>query len=501
MTRGLAALVLLAAACSETEPPPPVECPPFEPNVRDGLSLEAAREAHRWAALRRTLRYEEARSPGHVLALTRERTDGDAVCISDFYVAGRVLFEHELGFADGLGNELSETRRRNPFRRVQEGRFGGPETQTCRSCHWRGGTAGAGDFPDNALLFGDGDLTSSADARNPPSLAGAGVVEALARQMTAELAAIRAEAAERARQSGAAFDAPLVASGSDFGALRALPDGSFDASGVTGIDADLVVRPFGWKGTFGSLREIVDAALQAHMGVQSESLVREHESDTDLLGDGPVSDPDADGVESELSDGQVTAIVAFLASQATPIVRPHETVAELGPSAPGLYEPLAAIFVDEWARGRALFDELGCASCHRPMTVLRDPVLDLGGTEIDLARGAEHPRIAYDESVGGYAVFLFSDLARHDLGEENASQHVDRGVAPTAWLTRPLWGLADSAPWLHDGSAQTLDLAIGRHGGEAAPARDAFRALGRDDVSALRVFLMSLRREWRPVVL
>ena len=488
--------LVLAVACAE--PPPAPACAPFEPNVADALSLEAAREAHRWASLRRGLRLEEARRPGHVMRLTQARTS-DQACLSELYVSGRVIFEHDIGFEDGLGNELSATRQRSPFRRVHGGRFGGPETTSCRSCHWRGGPAGAGDLPDAALLFGDGDHASSADARNPPSLAGGGVVELVAAQLSAELAAFREATIASARSEGRRVEAPLEVSGIDFGVIAASPDGTLDTSGVDGVDPDLVVRPFGWKGTFRTLRDIAENAFQVHMGVQSDALVAS--GDAAILGDGPADDPDRDGRTSELTDGQLDAVVAFLATQAMPILRPHETVAELGPRAEGLYAPLASVYVDEWVRGRARFDELGCASCHTPMVVLRDPIFRRGDVSIDLSREAEHPRIAYDESLEGYPVFLFSDLRRHDLGQENASRHVDAGVPVEEWLTRPLWGLADSGPWLHDGSATTLDQTIERHGGEASASREGFRALDFHQKGDLRVFLMSLRRQWRPTVL
>ncbi|HEY8431144.1 MAG TPA: di-heme oxidoredictase family protein [Sandaracinaceae bacterium] len=489
------AMLAIAAAC-ESAPEPRV-CPPFQPNTPDALSLEAAREAHRFASLRRALRLEEARAPGYVMRLTAARTAGEP-CFAELYVAGRILFEHEFGYADGLGNELSPTRRRNPFVRVHAGRFGGPDTNGCRSCHWRGGPAGAGDLPDAALFFGDGDRTSSADARNPPSLAGVGVIELVAAQLSADLAAIRDGAIDRARRDGRPVEASLLVSGIDFGVVRAMPDGGVDTSGVRGVDPDLVVRPFGWKGTFATLRAVVDNAFQVHMGIQSEELVAR--GDAEVSG-GEGDDPDRDGAVNELTSGQLDAVVAFLAAQAIPIYRPHETVSELGPRAPGFFAPLASVYVEEWTRGRALFDELGCATCHVPSIVLRDPRFTSGAVSIDLSRDAEHPRIAYDESVGGYPVFLFSDLRRHDLGQENASRHVDAGVPREQWLTRPLWGLADSGPWMHDGTATRLDEAIERHGGEAAESREAFRALDYQRKGDLRVYLMSLRRQWRPTVL
>lgn len=485
-----AALALFLLACSE-----PRVCPPFEPNARDPLSIEGAREAHRWAALARRLRFEEARSPGYVLRLTALRTEGDA-CFSDRYIAGRILFEHPMAPHDGLGDQLAEVQPYSPFRRVQEGRFGGPDTNTCRSCHWRGGTAGAGDLPDAAMLYGDGDLTSSADGRNPPALHGAGAIEALARQITADLRALRDEAIEEAGR-GVEIERALIVDGVDYGLVRAHPDGTADVEPI-GVDADLVVRPFGWKGTFASLREIIDAAFQIHMGMQSEVLLES--GDLERLGNGAAHDPDRDGVAGELTEGQLDAVVAFVAARGLPIFRPHERIDDLGPIAENLIAPTSTIYLEEWARGRALFDTIGCAECHTPRRVLRDPVLPIGAFTIDLAREAEHPRIAHDEEVGGYPIFLFSDLRRHDLGAENASRHVDSGVGPQLFLTRPLWGLADSAPYSHDGRSPTIDHAIERHGGEGSSARDAFRALAPEDRGAVRIFLMSLRRQWRPLV-
>src|SRR5262249_55557791 len=42
------------------------------------------------------------------------------------------------------------------------------------------------------------------------------------------------------------------------------------------------------------------------------------------------------------------------------------------------------------------------------------------------------------------------------------------------WKTPPLWGLADSAPYLHDGRAATIEEAITFHGGERGPSGDRY---------------------------
>lgn len=519
-SRGLLLLVpilglALLASCGAPAPVEPEHRVPGRAGTEPGgLSLEAAREAHRRAELRRHLMFLEAARPGHLIRSTaervpQERIDRGEIGPRELHEVGRLLFEHEYGFADGLGNGASrETPSRSPFRRVHAGRFGGPDTNTCASCHWRGGLAGAGGLPDQSFLYGDGDRIDSADARNPPALQGAGVAQALAREMSAELLEIRARLEAEARRSGRPAEGELAAKGIRFGVLRVAPDGTVDPSGLEGVDADLVIKPFGWKGTTATLREFVAESLQIHFGIQCEDLVVRHRRfpDPELAGAGPDGDPDGDGVKRELTSGQLTALESFLAMLELPVVRPPEPLHDFEPAAPGLLAPTATLFLDEWTRGRHLFRDLGCASCHTPMLVLEDPVFRTrsevtgGILEIDLSRHGDRPGLEYDHDLGGYPVWLFSDLKRHDLGEENAARHVERGVAPRVYLTRRLWGLAGSPPYMYDGRAPWLDHAIAAHGGEASVSRGAFDALEHEDRAALRVYLLSLQREMRLVV-
>src|SRR5262249_51830397 len=123
-----------------------------------------------------------------------------------------------------------------------------------------------------------------------------------------------------------------------------------------------------------------------------------------------------------------------------------------------------------------------------------------GAPPIDLARDMERPGLTYEPTLGGYPVWLFSDLKRHDMGPKNAARHLQRGVALDEYLTPRLWGLADSAPYLHDGRAPSIDYAIAGHDGEGIAARAAYAALSIEDKGALRVYLMSLRRTPRVVV-
>ena len=87
---------------------------------------------------------------------------------------------------------------------------------------------------------------------------------------------------------------------------------------------------------------------------------------------------------------------------------------------------------------------------------------------------------------------LFADLKRHDMGPELAESFGEELAAQ--FTTARLWGVADTAPYLHDGRALTLTEAITLHGGEAQAARDAFvDTLDAQEKETLLTFLRSLR--------
>jgi CxxC motif-containing protein (DUF1111 family) len=87
---------------------------------------------------------------------------------------------------------------------------------------------------------------------------------------------------------------------------------------------------------------------------------------------------------------------------------------------------------------------------------------------------------------------LFSDLLLHDMGPGLADGIVQEGATGSEFRTAPLWGVAASAPYLHDGRAATLAEAISAHGGEAQEARDRFLALDAEARAALVAYLESL---------
>jgi CxxC motif-containing protein (DUF1111 family) len=306
--------------------------------------------------------------------------------------------------------------------------------------------------------------------------------------MSAELQSLRDQAVDFAGQKGTSVEIALVSKGVHFGTLTIAADGSVDTSKVEGVDADLVVKPFGWKGSFASLRDAAEDALLIHHGMESDFLVSTAPSER--VGAFGGLDPDGDGVTSEISEGQVSALTLFLAMQETP--------QEIPPDQPD-FMPLYATGIDR-------FQAIGCADCHVPSLPAKSPVFVLGARDsdakvaVDLAREAALPRLLPSSQTGALDVRLFSDLKRHDLGKENAEARADRGVAGNLFLTRPLWGIERSRPYLHDAHAPTLEDAILLHGGEAQKSRDAYAAMADAERAPIRVFLMTLTRGRRMTV-
>jgi CxxC motif-containing protein (DUF1111 family) len=128
--------------------------------------------------------------------------------------------------------------------------------------------------------------------------------------------------------------------------------------------------------------------------------------------------------------------------------------------------------------GARLFEQSQCAACHVP--------------ELRTGDYPDFPRLAHQ------AIRPYSDLLLHDMGEGLADGRPDFRAGPRDWRTAPLWGLGmgiavnGNGGLLHDGRARNLTEAVLWHGGEAQPAREAFRQLSAADRSALLAFVESL---------
>ncbi len=129
-------------------------------------------------------------------------------------------------------------------------------------------------------------------------------------------------------------------------------------------------------------------------------------------------------------------------------------------------------------RGEAVFRQLNCSACHLP----------------EMQTGGDYPF----EELRALTIHPFTDLLLHDMGPDLADGRPDGDATGTEWRTAPLWGLGLNAAvngnafFLHDGRARTVVEAILWHGGEATVAREAFKALNKNDRAALVKFLESL---------
>ena len=471
-----AALLLLALGGDEPVPWPGGESPS---DAALAVAIEDALALHERERFEEYLEAAEKGEDAEHVFVLQEDIDAGRHDLARLFQFGDALFGHEFRASDGWGASASV----EPLQRVHRGRRGGLDGFSCAGCHSLGGPDGAGTATQSAYLRGDGDDIRSAVPRNPPALIGLGFVQALAAEMTQELQYRQGEALADAAADGEAVEVVLSSKGVGFGRLVARPDGSVDDSGLEGIDADLVVKPFGWKGTFPSLRRAIEDAALVHFGIESYVLTLWHQADPDpdRLGAGPEwYDPDGDGRARELEEGTLTATAVYLAMLESPqIIPPHD---------PGLR--------DRWARGSAHFDAVGCGDCHRRELALASSVWNehpdsTGGPPVTL-----NLQLDGEQPKSGALVQLFSDLKRHDLGPALADPHpgLPGEPPPGTYLTRPLWGLAESPPYLHDGRAATIPEAILAHGGEAEASRMAFEALDDDARADLHVFLLSLSR-------
>lgn len=440
----------------------------------------------------------DASDPGELVehaTLSEAALDRHVLGVDALFIVGDELFGYPFRPENGWGAGSTDRKAIGytpRLRRIHLGAAGGPDAFACFSCHSKGGPDGAGTQTQNAFMRGDGERTSGADQRNPPHVLGLGPIACLAREMSADLRAQADAACERAKAEGHPVERTLTTKGVSFGRITAEPDGTLDASAVDGIDPDLTIRPFGWKGHQATLRDIAEESLHIHQGLLSNRIqlaIRDGSLDPGPYGKGPWYDVDEDGVSSEIHEAMLTTIVGYLAQLEVPTIRP--------PRDPGL--------VDAWAAGRSLFDEIGCAVCHVPTLELDDPKLDArqgpdpnrSAFIIDVAKDGDGPKIEpkYAGEKTPYLVHLFSDLKRHDMGAALATPAPQGTIPAQVFLTRPLWGLAETAPYLHDGRAPTVHEAVVLHGGEATAARDAYLALDEKGRASVRVFLASLSRE------
>lgn len=490
-------------------------------------------------------------SANNTVSITQEEIASGEIPLGTIFQQGMQMFSTPFNTFDGLGDgPLNQENNATlggrpsyvepnddlifPFPR----RVNGGDAQSCLECHGIGSAAeipmrftvgGVGSISNNVLATADFDIADEAgngyarvDGRpiNPPFVFGSGGLELVAMEMTQRLHRIKARAK---RNPGVFYD--LKTHGVNFGKIRwqeheataealakvkdqsqlrfahacnpegtslavgspifgerhKIPDqwaeneyGSvlhLDVSKVEGVGADLIIRPFGRKASRVTTREFDCDAMHFHHGIEAEEIFG-HE------------DHDGDGYIKEITIGQMSALAIF--NTTTP---------------PPFQEHLSR----EARQGRRLFKDIGCADCHKLKLQSKSKILSYHFPEFSPGLKIFTPETKFYEvdlttigfqanGRGGIKVPAFSDLKVHNMGprlEEKASGVSDE--VNRSFITARLWGVADTAPYMHDGRAPTLFEAILQHDGDAFDQREAFRGLSDEDQAKLIAFLKSLR--------
>ena len=330
--------------------------------------------------------------------------------------------------------------------------------------------------------------------RNTTSLFGAGLVDAIPESV------IRQQAKIQQRH-------PEIS-----GRVALLPDGNLGR--------------FGWRANSPKLVRFVDRACGNELSLETKR--RPQPIDP--------SRPNYRNSSIDISDDEIHAMSTFI----TTLARPVQQL----PTDP---EAIARV-----NRGQAAFESVGCAVCHVPRLgqvdgLYSDLLLhDMGPYLYDFDAAEPYVRSQkplkqaklvsriempyygsptivsstvipdqfisprYPQVSSDYKTVIASrEIRTINLSPKNRPSRrasslaqvrdeigVERRLKPTVtaqeWRTPPLWGVRDSAPYLHDGRAESLLEAIVMHDGESAGTRDRFLQLPVEDRKALIEFLETL---------
>ncbi len=285
--------------------------------------------------------------------------------------------------------------------------------------------------------------------RNTPALFGAGLIDRIPDRILEEVEAEQARKAIATARKTAEDRSSLPVSGR----VARLKNGR--------------IGRFGWKGNVASLREFTLQACSSELGLEVPGFPKSLPA--------WIKDYKAPGLD--MTAEQCDLLVQFVGSLPRPGTRSRQSAEE----------------ADEFVAGRIIFASIGCATCHRP---------DLGDVQGIYSDLLLHDMGQFLSDAGDYGtnpIFVQSKDQRNPLpvsdgpdDGKNKEKHPKFGGGALEWRTPPLWGLRDSAPYLHDGRAPNIGQAINLHGGEGSTAEQAYRTLSSRERQQLESFLLSL---------
>jgi CxxC motif-containing protein (DUF1111 family) len=291
------------------------------------------------------------------------------------------------------------------------------------------------------------------------------------------------------------------------GLINAIPDDVLEAAakvrnnfrpeiaGRVSRQKDGRIGRFGWKAQTPHLDDFVRTACAVELGLEVPG---HHQG-------GLPQAPEAKPKGLDLTDEQCNSLLAFVGSLPKP--------SEFAPSSRSEKTTVAS--------GRALFDRVGCASCHTQKLgevdgiysdlLLHDMGPDLGDTgsygvfvpdssepdviDSDLPAAVPGGNVVVEETRDTTTAFVVPDPPVAVSGATTAAPSAKRPTGPATrqeWRTPPLWGFRDSGPYMHDGRAATLTEAVANHGGEAAISAREFFGLSPKERQQVEAFLKTL---------
>lgn len=224
-----------------------------------------------------------------------------------------------------------------------------------------------------------------------------------------------------------------------------------------------VIGRFGWKANVGSVAHQTASAFNGDMGITSTRFPREEctPAQTDCL------ERLAREAAWRAQRGETSVDIDERALARTIFYTTTLAV----PARRDVRDP-------QVLRGKQLFHEAQCASCHVPRHLT-------GQLE------------AFPE-LSGQTIFPYTDLLLHDMGAGLADGRPDFAANGQEWRTPPLWGIGlipavnGHEFLLHDGRARNIMEAILWHGGEAEQSKGRVLNMPEADRKALVRFVRSL---------
>jgi CxxC motif-containing protein (DUF1111 family) len=216
------------------------------------------------------------------------------------------------------------------------------------------------------------------------------------------------------------------------------------------------VGRFGWKDQHSSLLSFIGDAYLNEMGVTNR--LRPHDTTTV----GKIT-PDPEDVPDNLGLADIDHFAQFVRGTKVP---PRDTA-------------LAATAAAQ--AGQALFDKIGCSTCH-VSTITTAPA----GTVIN---GGQ---FTVPEALGNKIIHPYGDFLLHDVGTGDGIVQNPPQDTANKLRTPALWGLRMRPRYMHDLKSLTLENAIDRHKSEADHAAQRFHELSPTEKQELFAFLNSL---------